>query len=158
MLNAEKRALLSKANDWPACKADLSGELHKAFTVAYGYYDFATAGGAVGDYNLVGSNGLSVVLPSGALVLNAIAFVETAVTSGGLLTLDLNIESANDLLAATAVASLTLSAKIQGIPDFGTLADSVLLTADRTLTASLNVAAATAGKFHVFVFYVHAKG
>lgn len=153
MLSAEKRAGL-EVTDWSARKHSLSKELHKVLNCTKGVYNFATDGGAVGDYNLKDDDGAVVKVPSGAVVLNAFARVVTACTSGGLATVDVQLEGANDLLAAAAVASLTLGANLQGVPDFGTLADAVVTTAERTLQLSVNVAALTAGKVHVYVFYV----
>jgi len=83
------------------------------------------------------------------------ALAISAVTSLGALTLDLNIEAANDGLAAQALAGLTTGAKIQGIPDFGTLADSVVLTSEKKPSVSINAAAATAGEVDVYLFYVY---
>lgn len=119
-----------------------------------GVYDFTKVGGAVGSFNLVDDDGLAVVLPSGALIVNAFAFAKVAATSGGSATIALNSEGAGDLLAATAVASFSLSAKLQGVPDFGTLGDSILTTAARNLQATVAVAALTAGKIYVYVFYI----
>lgn len=155
MLSLALRDAFNKANDWVCAKNKLGSELSKGFNCAKGNWKFSRDGGAVGDINLKGLDGVeTVVIPSGAVIVNAFVVVKTAVTSGGSLTLDLNSEAANDLLAATAVASLTLNAKVQGIPDFGTLADSKVMTADRTLSLSFNVAAATAGELDVYVFYV----
>lgn len=155
MLSASVKDALNKSNDWVSAKNKLGDLVHGSFNVAKGNWKFSRDGGAVGDFNLKDSDGTtSVKVPSGAIILSAMVYVKEAVTSGGALTLDVNSEAANDLLAATAVGSLTLAAKIQGVPDFGTLADSVVATAERTLTISLNVAAATAGELDVYVFYV----
>lgn len=155
MLSQEVRDALNKSNDWPSAKHKLGDLVHKNFNVVKGNWKFSRDGGATGDYNLKDQDGSSAVkIPSGAVILSAFVHVVSAVTSGGLLTLDVNSEAANDLLAAEAVANLTLGAKIQGVPDFGTLADSVVTTAERTLGISLNAAAATAGEINVYVFYV----
>lgn len=156
MLSYADQQALDKCNDWPLAKAQIGSQiLGKTFNCAKGSWSFSRDGGAVGDINLKAADGVTtVVIPSGAVVLNVFCVSTTAVTSGGSLTLDLNCNAANDLLAATAVASLTTNAKIQGIPDFGTLGDAIITTADRTLTLSFNVAAATAGVLDVYVFYV----
>lgn len=156
MLSREKRAGL-EVTDWSARRHGLSGELHKAMNCVHGIWDFSVDGGAVGDFSLKDADGAVVKVPSGALVLNAIVHVKTACTSGGAATVDVQLEGANDILAAQAVAGLTLNAKIQGIPDFATLSDSLLTTAERTLQLSVNTAALTAGKIHVYVFYVWAE-
>lgn len=155
MLSLALRDAFNKANDWVCAKNKLGSELSKTFNCAKGNWKFSRDGGAVGDINLKGLDGVeTVVIPSGAVIVNAFVIVKAAVTSGGSLTLDLNSEAANDLLSGTAVASLSLNAKVQGIPDFGTLSDSKVMTADRTLSLSFNVAAATAGELDVYVFYV----
>ncbi len=66
----------------------------------------------------------------------------------------MTLESSGDLLAATAKASLTLAALVQGVPDFATVTDAVLTTVERTLTAEVAAAALIAGKIHAYVFYV----
>jgi predicted nucleic acid-binding protein len=124
----------------------------------HGVYDFSKVGGAVGSFNLVDDDGATIKIPANALVLETFVFVETAATSGGSATISLGLESAVDLLAATAVASFSSAAKIAGIPVSGTLSTSVLATVERNLTLAVAVAALTAGKVHVFVSYVHAKG
>lgn len=155
MLTLAGQSTFDKCNDWVLAKNQLGHELSKTFNCVKGNWKFSRDGGAVGDFNLKGLDGVETVkIPTGAIILNAIVYVKAAVTSGGSLTLDVNSEAANDLLAGTAVASLTLAAKVAGIPDFATLADSVVTTAERTLTISLNVAAATAGELDVYVFYV----
>ena len=155
MLSYALRQSLNKSNDWIAAKNKIGDVIHKGFNVVKGSYSFSRDGGAVGDINLKDQDGVSVVkIPSGAVVLNAFVVVSTACTSGGAATIDVQIEAANDLLAAGAVASFSSAAKLQGIPDFGTLADSVVTTAERTLSISVNTAALTAGAFDVFVFYV----
>lgn len=155
MLGLALRDAFNKANDWVVAKNKLGSELSKVKNCVKGNWKFTRDGGAVGDINLKGLDGVeTVVIPSGAIITNAFVFVKTAVTSGGSLTLDLNSEAANDLLAGTAVASLTLNAKIQGVPDHATVADYKIMTADRTLTLSFNVAAATAGEIDVYVEYV----
>lgn len=155
MLSASDRAQLDKSNDWAAAKLQLGKLLHQSGGCIKGNYKFSRDGGAIGDINLKDQDGVSFLkIPSGAVVTQAFAFVRSALTSGGAATVDLNLEAANDLLAAQAVASFTASAKIAGIPDFATIADWVVTTVERTLTLSVNTAALTAGELDVFVFYV----
>lgn len=154
MLTAAKRKFVGLTN-WGAVKAELPDELHRIPNCLKGTYSFATDGGAVGDITFKdAATGLAVKIPSGAVVRNVTVYVETAATSGGAATLAVKLESAADLLAATAVASFTLGAKLQGIPDFATVADYVVTTAERTLTLTVAAAALTAGKIHVYVDYV----
>lgn len=137
-----------------AYKHRLGRRLSNTLTCVKGTYDFSKLGGAVGSVSLLDDDGMAIKIPTGSLVLNAFIFVPTALTSGGSATIALNIESAGDLLAATAVASYSAAAKLQGIPDFGTLSDAVLTTAERTLQATIATAALLTGKFEAFVFYV----
>ncbi len=129
-------------------------KLSQSLGCVVGTYDFSKQGGAISAISLKDKVGNAVKLPSGALVLNAFTVVRTAADSLGSATIALKIEGAGDLLAAAAYTDFSAAAKIQGIPDFGTLADSVLTTAERTLTATIAVAALTAGKFDVYLFYV----
>lgn len=152
-LTATEQDLLNRMNG-TAYTQKLGAKLSQSLGCVVGTYDFSKQGGAVGSFSLKDKDGNSVKLPSGSLILNAFAVVRTALTSGGLATIALTSEGAADLLAATAVASFSSAAKLQGVPDFGTLADSVLTTAERTLTATVAVAALIAGKFDVYVFYV----
>lgn len=153
MLTNEVRQQLNRMNG-TAYKASLGDNLSSKLGCLRATYDFAALGGAVGAHQLLNDDGEPVSLPAGALVVNAFAFVKTACTSGGSATISLEIESAADLLALTAVASFSAAAKIQGVPDFGTLADSVLTTAARHPVLSVAVAALTAGKVECYIFYV----
>lgn len=120
-----------------------------------GNWDFSRDGGAVADFNLKNDDGETILIPSGAVVLNGFVYAKTAVTSGGSATFDFQLNAANDLLAAEAKGSFdTAAKKVQLIPDFATLSDAVVLTADRNLVMSINTAAATAGKLYCYVMYV----
>lgn len=152
-LNAAQRYIFNHMNK-QSFDNGLGNKLSQALGCVVGTYDFSKVGGAVGSFSLKDPDGAAVKLPANALVLSAFAVVRTLVTSGGSATIALTLNSAGDLLAAEAVATFAAAAKIQGIPDFGTLADSVLTTAERTLTATVATAALTAGKFDVYVFYV----
>lgn len=152
-LSLELAEQLTRMNG-TAYKYNLGRLISNSMACVKGIYDFTKVGGAIGTFNLVDDDGAAVVIPSGALILNSFTFVKVAATSGGSATIALNSEGAGDLLAAAAVAGFTLSAKLQGIPDFGTLADSVLTTAARNLQATVATAALTAGKLEVYVFYV----
>jgi len=155
MLSLAQQSAFNKTNDWVCAKNRLGHELSKVFNCVKGNWKFSRDGGAVGDYNLKDLDGVSnLTIPSGAIIISSFVYAKAAVTSGGSLTLDVNVNAANDNLAAQAVAGLTLGAKIQGIPDFGTLSDSVVCTADRTPSISFNTAAATAGELDVYIFYV----
>lgn len=115
-------------------------------------YDFAVHGGAVSDIPL------RVSLPKGAIVVNAFAEVLTAPTSAdSTATIAIKLEAANDIFTAAAVsgAPWSTTGMKQAIPDLATVADYKKATVDREITMSIAVQALTAGKFNVFVFYVH---
>ena len=112
--------------------------------IAKATYDFSVHGGAVGDI------ALDLKLPDNAIVYQGLIDVVTDPTSGGAATVALQIEGTADLLAATAIASVT--GQLDTVPD-GTAANVVKLTAEQTLTAVVATAALTAGKFHVYLFY-----
>ena len=92
-------------------------------------------------------------MPDKAVILGGIVDVETAVTSGGATTIALKLESADDILAATAKASFSANALIACVPVFSAA------TAKRASGASGNKVVATiaavavdAGKFSVNLF------
>lgn len=117
-----------------------------------GQFDFAKLGGAVGTY------ALGVKIPAGAVIVNAFATVLTAGDSADdTATIAVHVESANDIFTAAAVsgAPWSTTGQKQGIPDYATVADYKTTTAERDITVSIAVQALTAGKFNVYVFYVH---
>lgn len=153
MLSLEKQAAFDKSNDWVSAKNQMGHELSKVFNCVKGSWKFSRDGGAVGDFSLKGLDGVeNISIPSGAIVVSAFVYTKAAVT--GATSLDVNVEAANDCLAAEVVASFTLGAKIQGIPDFATLADSLVTTAARTPSISINGTNATAGELEIYFFYV----
>ncbi len=123
--------------------------LEPAKRVAYFEYDFAKDGGAVGDIALRGDR-----LPNDAVITSGMIHVNTAVTSGGLATVALSVLAAEDVLAATAKASLTLNALLDTVP-VGTAATAIRTTsAGLGVTMSIAVAALTAGKITVALEYL----
>ena len=115
--------------------------------VAYFEYDFARDGGAVGDIALRGDT-----IPAGAIVRNGVVHVITAVTSGGAATVALKLQTAGDVLAATAKASLSLAAVLDVVP-VDTAATSILTTSALQVVATVATAALTAGKIVVALEY-----
>lgn len=107
-------------------------------------YDFDTHGGAVG------ANPINFKLPANAIILDGLVDVITAPTSGDLATVALTLESAGDLLAATAIADVT--GQLNLVAD-GTAANAVKTTAERTLAVTIATAALTAGKMNIFIRY-----
>jgi len=109
-------------------------------------YDFANLGGAVSTIELDGAD-----LPANFLILNGVAQVITACTSGGSATITLGTKSgtATNLLGSTAVGSLTAGAKFQLVPDFATIADSIKETTKQRPVIAIGTAALTAGRIKV---------
>lgn len=122
--------------------------LEPAKRVAYFEYDFSRDGGAVGDIDLRGDG-----IPEGAIVTDGKIHVQTAVTSGGLATVALKLLSAEDVLAATAKATLSANAILDVVP-VRTAATSIRnTTAGAKVVATVAVEALTAGKFVVALEY-----
>jgi hypothetical protein len=109
-------------------------------------FDFAKHGGAVATI-LVGPK----LIPPETIITSGMIRVVTACTSGGSATVALHLSSSEDILGATAVASLTLDALLDSVP-VGTAATSILCTAATQLSVVVAVAALTAGKIAVSLF------
>ncbi len=116
---------------------------------AVGLYEFALDGGAVGDIVLRGDT-----LPSGAIIVDALIHVDTAVTSGGSATLAIKTEGAADINAADAVSGAPWSTTGAKRADFTATTAPIKTTAARSITATVATAALTAGKFTVVVWYL----
>lgn len=149
MLSSTKRTRLSKFTPME----DMAEVVHHQLGCMQAVYDYSVDGGAVGTIGLKDVFGNKALLPSGALIKKVIIHVEAALTSGGLATISVGSEAAGDLKGATAVASYSLAANLDGIPD-GAAANIVRLTAERQISIAVAVAALTAGKMHVFIDYV----
>lgn len=117
--------------------------------VATGLYDFATDGGAVGDITLRGDT-----IPSGAILVNAVLDVDTALTSGGAATVAIKVESAADINAADAISGAPWSTATPKHADFTFASAPIVTTASRSIVATVATAALTAGAFKVYVFYI----
>jgi len=102
-------------------------------------YDFAVDTGAVADYTVMTADSACVVR------LKHVA-VKAAMTSGGLMTVDLGKGTAGvQFMSAVAVASLTLNSIV--LPPAATAA--VYLAAGEIINLGINVAAGTAGSLEV---------
>lgn len=116
-------------------------------------YDFAVQGGATtAAIKLKAVDGSDCKLPSKAIVKDSLIDVITAPTSDGLATIAIGTgQAANDIKAATAIASYT--GLVAGVP-VGDASHSIKMTADRNPTMTIAVAALTTGKFNVFLEYL----
>jgi hypothetical protein len=117
---------------------------------AVALYDFDIDGGTVGDIPLRGDS----TIPAGAILVDSLIHVDTAVTSGGAATLAIKAESAADINAADVVSGAPWSTVGAKRGDLTATSAPVKTTVARTLTATVAVAALTAGKFTVIVEYV----
>ena len=130
-------------------------------------YDFTVHGGAVGDIPL------RVRAPKGAVIINSFVHTIVAPTSGGSATIAIKLQSAGDILAATAYDDPPFDgtfglgkARYTPAIDLGTgdgsdtaIDDSaaaafIALTAERELTLTIGTAALTAGEINIFIQYV----
>lgn len=119
---------------------------------AMGVYDFAVDGGAVSTIPLMGQ----ALIPAGATIIGGFVDIVTQLTSGGAATIAVQVEAANDILTAVAVASWTAGRKnVLPALTTGALTASTVVrtTAARDISAVIAAAALTAGKFKVVVFY-----
>lgn len=125
--------------------------------IARATYSFAVHGGAIGAIT-IGLNAAGaaapVTIPAGAVIMDGLIVVDAAgaVTSAGLATVAVGVVAANDILAATAKASIVNSAKLDVIP-VGTAATVVSVASGSAITITVATAALTAGKFDVFLRY-----
>lgn len=122
---------------------------------AVGEYDFAVDGGAVGQVTLRGSGALGAGLPAGAVVTGGYVEVDAALTSGGAATVSVDVEGGGDTVAAAVVSGPPWSSTgRKSVIPAGTGATSVkTTTGTRSIKATIAVAALTAGKFRVVLFY-----
>jgi len=144
------KLLLNKMNS-VAAKVRLGSLIDGQKGSVRALYDFAVQGGSPSAHSLVDEEGNAVTLPDNAIVTNALIDVVTAPTSAGSATIAVGIVAADDLKAATAIASFT--GLIDGVPD-NTAANAIKLSAEGTLDMTIATAALTAGKFYAFVDYV----
>lgn len=136
-----------------AALTPVSVSAEKAIKCVKAQYSFATMGGSIGDITLKDSLNQTVTIPINAIVLGAMIDVTTACTSGGAATIAIKTEGAGDIKGATAVASFSLNARLDGVPSFNA-ASSIKMTAARDVKATIATAALTAGLFNVYIYYI----
>jgi hypothetical protein len=121
--------------------------------IVRGKYDFAVDGGAQSTIAI--TSGLPI--PSGSYVIGGFVDVTTQLTSGGSATIACQVEAANDILTAVAVASWTTGRKnVLPAPTTGALTAStaVKTTAVRNISIVIATADLTAGVFNVVLYVV----
>ncbi len=117
--------------------------------VAHAIYSFAVDGGAVSTITPVST----ATIPANAIIVGATINSTTAVTSAGAATVSVGTSagsSTTSILGATAKASLSLGAILNGVPVFAT---PVKMSAAGSVTFSVATAALTAGIIEAFVYY-----
>jgi NAD(P)H-hydrate repair Nnr-like enzyme with NAD(P)H-hydrate dehydratase domain len=122
-------------------------QIVRGMLVVRGQYDFAVDGGAISTIAI--TSGLPI--PSGSVIVGGHIDVLTALV-GATATIACQVEAANDILTAVAVASWTTGLKnILPAVTSGALTAStaVKTTADRNISIVIATAALTAGKFEV---------
>jgi hypothetical protein len=117
--------------------------------MAKAIYNFAIDGGAI---STITPNG-TVALPDNAVIVAATINSTTAVTSAGAATVAVGTSAGSSttaILGATAKASLSADAVLNGVPVFAT---PVKLTAAGNITFTVGTAALTAGVIEAVVYY-----
>lgn len=122
---------------------------------AVGEYDFAVDGGAVGQITLRSSSVLGSGLPINAVVTGGYVEVDTALTSGGAATAGVDLEGTSDIVAAGVISAAPWSStgRKSVIPAATGVTSVKTTTGTRSLKLTIGVAALTAGKFRVVLFY-----
>lgn len=129
-------------------------DLNRAYNVVRMIYNFAIQGGAIANLVCPDDQGNPIQFQVGTIVKRTYLYVKTAVTSAGAATLGASTgQAANDAVAQTAKASLTLNALIEGVAT-GTMATSIYITAACVPYVAPAAAVLTAGLVEVYYEYV----
>lgn len=131
-------------------------QLVRAMLMVRGHYAFAEDGGAVSTIAITSGT----PIPSGSVIVGGYVDVTTQLT-GATATIACQVEAANDILTAVAVASWTAGRKnILPAPTTGALTAStaVKTTADRNISIVIATAALTAGVFDVVLYVIPPLG
>lgn len=121
-------------------KAKVGGGFSNGMQIVEVEYDFSVDGGAVDDYDVLEAD-------KGCVVEFMHAYVETALTSGGALVVDLGKGAGGvEFLSDKAVGDFSANAVIKG-DAYGT--DKVHLASGEKIVMGFEAAAATAGKMRL---------
>ena len=134
-----------------AVQAAVDAEIGPVLQSFVADYSFAQQGGAIATIALTGK----LIIPAGAVIVGGYVDITTPLTSGGAATIAMQVEAANDILTAVAVASWTAGRKnVLPAPATGALTAStyVKTTAARDISIVVAAAALTAGAFRVVLF------
>lgn len=106
-------------------------------------------------HRTIGAHTLGATIPAKAIVVGGFVDVPTALTSLGSATVAVSVEGADDIVAAVVLGSAWAAGKHAIVPKSNTPESTgVKTTVDRLVTATVAVAALTAGKAEIFLFYV----
>lgn len=137
----------------------LGTEINRTANRLKAVWNFAVLGGATGNIGLLDDQGNAAILPLGALVVQAMAYVVTApVGSGG--SIGLNLLASSDLMAQTAITSLTTGVLWNGKPQTAgasaafTAVGPVVAKLGTQLNIRITAAALTAGLVNFYVDWV----
>lgn len=139
----------------------LGTEVNRCANRVKGYWDFAVQGGAIGTggLGLNDDQGNALILPLGAIVINFLVYVITApVGASG--TIAFKLLATADLMAATAITSLTAGVVWQGKPVTGgagaawTVVGPVTAKLGTQPVIVIATTAMTAGKLGVYIDYL----
>lgn len=101
----------------------------------------------------VAAHPLAVTIPDNAIVIGGHVDVISAITSDGSATVAISLVSANDLLTATAKA--TLAAKYQTV--MATTTAPIKLEADKPVTVTVGAAALTGGVINGYIIWIEGE-
>ncbi len=124
-----------------------------ALRVAHAQYSFAVDGGGIATLTPINN----FTLPVNSIVIGCSLNSTTALTSGGSATIAVGLigggGATGSLVAATAVASWSLNAKVQAVPVPQTASTWIKLTASAQASVTIAVATVTAGILEIYCFY-----
>ncbi len=102
----------------------------------------------------VAAHPLAVTIPDNAIVIGGSIDVIEAVTSDGSATVAISLVAANDLLTATAKASLGIKAQK---PLAAVIAQPIKLEEEKAVTVTVGTAALTAGKINGYIIWMEGE-
>ena len=112
------------------------------------------AGDTPASNKTVAAHPLAVTIPDNAIVIGGSIDVIAAVTSDGSATVAINLVGANDLLTATAKASLGIKAQK---PLAAVIARPIKLEEEKAVTVTVGTAALTAGKINGYIIWMEGE-
>ena len=112
------------------------------------------AGDTPASNKTVAAHPLAVTIPDNAIVIGGSIDVIAAVTSDGSATVAISLVAANDLLTATAKASLGIKAQK---PLAAVIAQAIKLEEEKAVTDIVGTAALTAGKINGYIIWMEGE-